>query len=259
MSEIKYLFRELYYEVFKISFLHASADAIIFFLVVLNITNILTLSYYVALILTGLFFVSDVIFRMKKTTLQKIEAKNPDVQDILRTAKDHYNEDNFMVKAMFEDLINRMRSVSAGSLMNNKELLVKVLIMCVLSFSVIVLSAYDVHIPKGVFDPNSYAKWFSRPSAEQREFYGIEFNDSDEDIYGKPEFAVLGNKDIELAINPDINKIDFDKVKKPEDKVFERGTFPDEVVAISDVASEEKLPKESKIAIAYNLKLKEES
>ena len=57
--------------------------------------------------------------------------------------------------------------------------------------------------------------------------------------------------------NPDINKIDFDNVKDPEEKVFERGTFPDEVVAVFDAASEEKLPKESKIAIEYNLRLKE--
>ncbi|HII72704.1 TPA: hypothetical protein HA265_08160, partial [Candidatus Woesearchaeota archaeon] len=155
------------------------------------------------------------------------------------------------------DLIERMRQVSAGSILNSKEIILKVLIMCALSFSVILMSAHNVHVPKSVFDPDSYAKWFSRPGSEQREFYGIEFNESDEDIYGDPNLAILGNEEIELAVNPDINKIDFDNVKDPEEKVFERGTFPDQVVAVSDAASEEQLPKESKIAIAYNLKLKE--
>ena len=257
MAEIKHLFRELYYEVFKISFLNATADSIIFFLVALNLTSILTLRYYVALIATLLFLVADIMFRMKKLTLQKIESKNPNIQDILRTAKDHYNEENFMVKAMFEDLIIRMKSVSAGSILNNKEMTIKVLIMCALSFSVILLSAYDVHVSEELFNPGSYKDWFSRPSTEQREFFGIDFNESDEDIYGDANLALLGNEEIELAINPDINKIDFDNVKNPEEKVFERGTFPDEIAAVSDSASEEKLPKESKIAIAYNLRLKE--
>lgn len=259
MTEIKQLFRELYFEVFKISFLNASADSIIFFLIALNLTNLLTLPYYVALTLSILFLIGDVIYRMRITTLRKIEEKNPNVQDILRTAKDHYNSDNFMVKAMFEDLIARMKSVSAGSILNMRNTVVKVLIMCALSFSVIVLSAYNIHVPESVFDPSSYKEWFARPSAEQREFYGIEFNESDEDIYGNASLAILGNEEIELAVNPDINKIDFDNVKDPEEKVFERGTFPDEVAAVSDSASEEKLPKESKIAIAYNLKLKEKS
>jgi hypothetical protein len=47
-------------------------------------------------------------------------------------------------------------------------------------------------------------------------------------------------------------------VKDPEEQEFERGTFPSDIAAVSDASSEEKLPKESKIAIAYNLRLKEQ-
>ncbi|MFC1722639.1 hypothetical protein ACFL0V_00715 [Nanoarchaeota archaeon] len=257
MSQIKKLFRELYYEVFKISLVNASADSIIFFLLALNITHLFNLSTYITLAATLLWLIGDVAFRMKKTTLRRIEHKNPNIRDILRTAKDHYNREDFMVLAMFEDLIVRMKTVSAGSILNSKEMILKVLIMCALSFSVIMLAGNDIRVPESVFDPSNYKDWFSRPGAYQREYYGIEFNMSDEDIYGDSSLALLGNDEIELAINPDVNKIDFDNVKEVEEKIFERGTFPDEVVAVSDAASEEKLPKESKIAIAYNLKLKE--
>jgi hypothetical protein len=85
----------------------------------------------------------------------------------------------------------------------------------------------------------------------------VEFNESDELLYGAPEMAELGNKTLEIKISPSINEMSFENVKEPEEKEFERGTFPNEIAAVTDVSSEEKLPKESKIAIAYNLKLKE--
>jgi hypothetical protein len=259
MAEIKRLFVELYYEVFKISVLHASADAIIFFMVALNITTLLDLRFYVALVAAALFMLGDVLYRMKRTTLKEIEQKNPQIQDILRTARDNVEGHDFMVLAMFEDLIHKMKSVSAGSILNQRNLLIKVLVVCVLSFLVIIVSANNIHVPKSVFDADTYYKWFSSPGKERLDFYTIDFNESDDLLYGDPELADLGNQTIELRINPSINEMSFENIKEPEEKEFERGTFPSEIAAVSDVSSEEKLPKESKIAIAYNLKLKETS
>ena len=85
----------------------------------------------------------------------------------------------------------------------------------------------------------------------------MDFNESD-NLYGDPEMAQLGNKTIQLQISPSINEMSFEQVKPPEEQDFERGTFPSDIAAVSDESSTEKLPKESKIAIAYNLKLKEQ-
>lgn len=257
MSEVKRLFKELYVEVFKISFLHAFTDSIIFFMVALNITTLLDVTSYIAMAAAVLFLFADVLFRMKHTTLRQIEDKNPQIQDILRTARDNMENTSFMVLAMFEELIQKMKSVSAGTLLNQKNLTIKILVVCVLSFSVVIVSANNIHVPKSWFDPDMYYKWFANPGKERLEFYTIEFNESDELLYGDPEMAALGNRTLELHINPSINEMSFETVKEPEEKEFERGTFPTEMAAVSDASSEEKLPKESKIAIAYNLKLKE--
>ncbi len=259
MSEIKRLFRELHYEVFKISFLHAVADSVIFFMVALNGTTLLNLKYYFALGASFVFLFADITYRMKKTTFRQIEEKNPQIRDILRTARDCEDETDFMVLAMFEELIQKMKSVSAGSLIDPRNLLVKTVVLCMLSFSIILLASNNIHVPKSVFDPGTYYKWFSNPGKERLDFYTVEFNESDDLLYGDPNLADLGNKTLELHINPSINEMNFDTVKEPEEKEFERGTFPGEIAAVSDASSEEKLPKESKIAIAYNLKLKEVS
>ncbi len=257
MSEVKRLFKELYIEVFKISILHASADSIIFFMVALNVTTLVDVTYIFALVLAFVFLIGDVAFRMKKTTLREIEGKNPQIKDILRTARDNEDGSNFMILAMFEELIQKMKSVSAGSILNQKNLMVKILVVCALSFSVVMVSANNIHIPKSVFDPDTYYQWFSNPGKEHLDFYTIEFNETPDLLYGDAEMAALGNKTLEIRINPSINEMSFAQVKDPEEKEFERGTFPSEIAAVSDATSEEKLPKESKIAIAYNLKLKE--
>jgi hypothetical protein len=258
MSEIRRLFKELYIEVFKISILHAAIDTVIFFMVALNITTLLDITFYIAILASLLFLMADMLYRMRMTTLRQIEERNPQVQDILRTARDHMNSENFMVLAMFEELIQRMKSVSAASLLDHRNLVIKVALVCVLSFSVVMVSANNIHVPKSVFDPDTYYNWFAKPGKERLDFYTVEFNESDELLYGDPEMAELGNRTIELKISPSINEMSFKNVKEPEEKEFERGTFPDEIAAVSDASSEEKLPKESKIAIAYNLRLKEQ-
>ena len=135
--------------------------------------------------------------------------------------------------------------------------MIKILVVCLLSFSVVMVSANNIHVPKSVFDPDTYYQWFSNPGKEHLDFYTIEFNETTDLLYGDADMAKLGNRTLEIHINPSINEMSFAQVKDPEEKEFERGTFPSEISAVSDATSEEKLPKESKIAIAYNLKLKE--
>ncbi|HII72331.1 TPA: hypothetical protein HA265_06265, partial [Candidatus Woesearchaeota archaeon] len=72
MAEIKRLFVELYYEVFKISLLHAFTDSVIFFMLSLNITTLLDVRWYFAIVASFLFLLGDVLFRMKHTTLKQI-------------------------------------------------------------------------------------------------------------------------------------------------------------------------------------------
>ena len=40
--------------------------------------------------------------------------------------------------------------------LNQKKLFIKVLVVCILSFSIVMISANNIHIPKSVFDPDTY-------------------------------------------------------------------------------------------------------
>jgi hypothetical protein len=256
MDEITKLFSELYYEVFKVAFLHSIFDSLIVLLAGLMLGFVLNVNYLVMIGIAILFFIVDLIVRMRSVKLKYIEEKNPQVNEILRTARDNYDKDNYMVRAMFDDLVERMRSVSPGSIVRMPELILKSAVICVLLFSIIFVAANNYHVSRDFFhfDP---VEFFSRPTARQMAFFGVQFNETDDSIFGDSRLAKLGVKNITLQINPSANEIDFSEVKPPEEKEFEEGSFPSEVKAVSDTPSEERPPKEAKIAIAYNLKLKE--
>lgn len=255
MNDVTKLFSELYYEVFKIAFLHSLLDALLVLLALLTLGFVLNVNDYVAVALSIIIFIVDLIIRMRLVKLKYIEEQNPQIKEILRTARDNYDQDNYMVRAMFEDLVDRMRSVSPGSIVKVPEILIKSVIICLLMVGTIFIASNNYHISQETFHFNP-ADFFSRPTGKPMKFYGVVFNESDENIYGEARLAKLGVRNITLSINPSANRIDFSEVKPPEEKEFEEGAFPGEVRAVADTPSEERLPKEAKIAIAYNLKLK---
>jgi|SaaInlStandDraft_4_1057021.scaffolds.fasta_scaffold67807_1 hypothetical protein len=257
MEDVKKLFKELYYEIFKIVFLNALLESVIFFLVAHIILSFLNFSYHYSLTITLVFISVNIAFRMKKIKLKYVEDKNPSIKEILRTARDSYGEDNFMVRACFEDLVTRMKEASSGNMLSAQSLLLKVSLIIVLCFVLIISSPYFVDLPGIVSDLN-LPDWNGKhaTSINANEIYGIEFNES-EDIYGESSVAILGNEEVELRINPELNEINLNEVKPIEEKTFQAGQFPGDISAVADTLSEEKIPEESKIAIAYNLKLKE--
>ncbi|MBI5398352.1 hypothetical protein HZB03_02710, partial [Candidatus Woesearchaeota archaeon] len=232
MNDITRLFSELYYEVFKVSFLHSLLDSLLVLLALLTFGFILNVNYYVAIALSILFFIADLIIRMRLVKLKYIEDHNPQIREILRTARDNYDQDNYMVRAMFEDLVDRMRSVSPGSIIKAPEIFVKSLLICMLMVNLIFIASNNYHISRETFqfDP---LEFFSRPTGKPMSFYGVVFNESDEGIYGVSRLAKLGVRNITLQINPSANRIDFSEVKPPEEKEFEAGAFPGEVRAVA--------------------------
>lgn len=255
-DEIKSLFRELRWEVFKIIILDSVLDSILFFFIVHIIFSFFKLAIYSTIIISGIFFIANISYRMRNVKLKDVETKNPSVKEILRTANDNLNQENFVAEALFEDLIQRMKNVTPGSMMKHGHILTKMSIIFLLGFIMIVLSAHNVNVDMldipGVFE-GKYGS--SRRAA--REIFGIEFNEST-DIYGDSNIVKLGTEEVTMQLNPMMNEINLAQVKDVEELSFEEARFPSEIKAVSDAPSEERAPEEADIAIAYNLKIKEE-
>ncbi|MBT7902936.1 hypothetical protein HN587_03660 [Candidatus Woesearchaeota archaeon] len=260
MDEVRKLFKELYFEIFKIVILNSLLDSLIFFFILHLNLSFFNISFYYALIASLIFFSINILIRMKKAQLKYVEDKNPSIREILRTARDSFGSDNFMIRACFEDLIERMKKASSGNMVSGGTILFKSAIITGLCFFIVVFAPYSVNVDAIVNDfelPAFLGGGNGGKGVSAFDFYGTEFNNSG-DIYGDESVALLGDDEIELMINPELNELNLDQVKPIEDKIFQQGNFPGEVVAVNDELSGEKVPEESKIAIAYNLKIMED-
>lgn len=251
---IRSLFKELFIEIFKIAFLNSFIDAAIVFFALMILFIFFRVSYLFAVMGTVLFLIINIAVRMKRIRLSEVEKRNPEVRDILSTAKDHINKDNPLVSEMFEDLVRRMKSVSIGTMLDNKAFTVKITVTVVLCIAAIFMSAQNLNYDRlglGLDDiPFFSAK---KPAAQ---IYEFELNES-EDIYGDAKQISFGDREVSLQINPAFNELNLDDVREEEEKEFIEGSYPSDIGAVSDMPSEERLPKEADIAIAYNLKLQE--
>jgi hypothetical protein len=253
-SNIKALFRELRWEVFKIIILDSILDTTIFFFLAHLIVSFFKLSIYFSIVFASLLFIGNIYYRMKSIKLRDVETKNPSVKEILRTANDNVDETNFVAMALFEDLVQRMKNVSSGSMVKHGHVLTKMSVIFLLGFVMIIMSANSVTID--IVDLPGFEGKYSKTKRVAREIFGIEFNEST-DIYGDTSIAKLGTEDVTMKINPMMNEVNLAQVKDVEEQMFEEARFPSEIKAVSDSPSEEKAPEEAGIAIAYNMKLKE--
>lgn len=248
------IFRELKYEVMKVFILEAFLSAMIVFLSLNIVLSMFAVKYYFPLAIGWLYFVFALIFRMRRIRLRHIEDKNPNIMFMLRTASDYKKKESFLSFALFEDLVNKLKHVSVGNILNKNRTGLKVLVIIILCFATVSVASKDIDLRK--FGEPFEDAWRGLGKKVALPFYGIEFNET-EDIYGDANIAQLGNEQIQMNISQSINEVNLNQVKDVEEEIFEEGTFPYGVYAKADAPSEESLPKESKIAIEYNLKVNE--
>ncbi len=138
---VEKLLKRLRREFIKVNLIQAALDSIIVFLslnlvlFLLNVTLINeTMHYRVLSGFTFIFLLSDWVHRSRKYQLEIYEEENPQLQEILRTARDNLDNQNIVSQAMFDDLMDRARSVTSESIIPSTEIIKKILVVGLLSF-----------------------------------------------------------------------------------------------------------------------------
>ena len=139
--KIEDVLKRLKLEFFKINLIQASLDAIILFLALnlslflLSIQMIgLREDYYLLGGISVLFFIADLFYRAKTYDLELYEEKNPELKEILRTARDNIDKSNTVSEALFEEVLNRTRKVTSESIIPSKKIIQKILAIGLLCF-----------------------------------------------------------------------------------------------------------------------------
>lgn len=250
MDPIKRLFKELGAEVYKVIILESLLDAGICFFLLQLFFAFFDWSVIIPLVASLVFFGFGVSHRAKTFQLKAVEDKNPEIKEILRTARDNIHEENLLTLALFNELIEKMKNVSVGSLINQKKVMTKLGIVGVLAFMSIYFTT------TGLWDINldSLGDFGFFRNRGPQQIPHIQLNETD-DIYGDIRVAKLGNEVLTIQIQPTLSDIDLSKVSEAEKRDLNMNSFPVDVGAQSDKVSSEDKPKEFQLAKEYNLKL----
>lgn len=150
------LFRRLKREFVKVNLLQACLDTLMFFLgfnLVLFLFSLRVTSYLsniqAMVALSTVFFLGDLAYRARNYRLEIYEQKNPELHEILRTARDNLDRNNIASQAMFDELMDRSRSVTSESIIPSKRIIQKVLVVGFLSFLTVVSGLADFQIIRG--------------------------------------------------------------------------------------------------------------
>jgi hypothetical protein len=221
-------------EFIKVNLIQAALDSIIAFLALnlvlflLNIKIIAASVHYRALaLITLVFFLVDWVHRSRKYRLEIYEEKNPQLQEILRTARDNIENQNIVSQAMFDDLMNRARSVTSESIIPSTDIIKKIVLVGLLSFLTALSGIVDFQVQKET------QQIFSR--LEPGEILNQEPENlrNASEIYGEPQDIEASATNLEVNITGDAQGSESESLRnpEPEDFVFEAANpgMPDDV------------------------------
>lgn len=258
---IRHLFRELRYEMFKNILLDAFLRAVIAFLIIDIFLSILGLSYIFSFIAAAMYFSYRMTKKMRSIRLKVFEEHNPEIREMLSTAADNLNRDNLVIQELFKEVIAKMRKVSSGTLIEPKSLVIMVIAIPLLAVLNFELSPIHVDIIdqdallEGLQSVTFTDRFFNRTQVD------VDIEDDilwDDDIYGERRVAQLGDQEISIKMQSG-EETDFTRPRPEDTEQITFRDYPDQeaidIVYDGKVASEHIV--ESDLARRYNERIRE--
>lgn len=243
---VEKLLKRLRREFIKVNLIQASLDSILVFLttnLVLFLLNIRivseTVHYQVLFASTFIFLLADWIHRSRKYRLEIYEEKNPQLQEILRTARDNLDNQNIVSQAMFDDLMDRARSVTSESIIPSTQIIKKIVLVGLLSFLTALSGIVDFQVQKET------QELFSE--LEPRQILQQETGDlrNASEIYGEPQDIQASSTDLQINVTGETTGGETSELRQLETEQF---TFE---------AANPSLPEDVELAKQYSLAIRD--
>jgi hypothetical protein len=252
---INKLFFEIKAEILKIAIFKAILNTAVVFLALATAFSLLNVAILYAFILSAIFLIINTYLYYASVSLKSIEDANPEVREMLRTAKDNMKSDNVMIRALHQELLQKARHISSGNMVSTQHLMVKLAVIAVLAFGMIFTATLNLKISD--FSGALQGMQFKRTGISDNAPVNLEDTtlEDDESIYGKESIAALGNDIIQLNINPSLSELDLNKMTQEEGTQLSRTTFPVDVgKAQGAEAGTQRITEDSELVNAFYLK-----
>jgi hypothetical protein len=236
--------REAKRSILQIVLFNSFIDTLVVYILLLLGCTVLTLPGWYALVPAAVYAVVHTYGNVKDVHFAKIEEKFPSLNEQLITVADNVKEQNEIIEALNQEVLQKMREIRTSSFINFGKLIRELSVMAVVSFIIIGTAAFNVQFID-----------FKETVREIREFkpfqeYDInqellEYEESQNlsEILGDKSVTELGQQQLDLELNPLMSDVDIGKVKPPEETRF-REVPPPEIKATTDVSFEEQIPKQ---------------
>lgn len=224
--KVEELLKRLKIEFVKVNLIQASLDSILFFLT----SNLVLFLFSVQLVgssrnyliiggLTFLFLVGDLFYRVRNYHLEIYEDENPELKEVLRTARDNLDKSNIASQALFDDLMDRARSVTSESIIPSKEIIQKIIAIGVLCFLTVGSGLTDFQIRQ---ETSELISGFNPPGSEENESNEPEVLNGSE-IFGEASQIDVSNREMNFNISgtSESKKGDFSFDSASEEFAFE--------------------------------------
>ena len=247
MKAIAYALLELKKTLVSITLITAFLDFLIVFLIAYLLAMLLTVPHYLALIPAFLYLVFHSMRTLRRISLEGVEAKVPVLNEQLRTVADNLDKENRILEDLNEDVLQKMKMVRVSYFINFKKMWRSILLIGAFCFIIIVLASLNVKF----FNLDNFLndlKDLQNPPPPPPTPDDLEENQGGggTDIFGEESLAELGNKELNLKINPLLSEIDINKVEEAKKRDFKPGERPAAIEAASDRSFiEPKIAKEN--------------
>lgn len=158
-----------------------------------NVTVRVIMLGALAVVATGF----SLYYRLSKYSVEIFEEENPELREILRTARDNLDQQNIVSQALFEEVLEEARRVTSESIIPAKRIIYKMLAVGILSFLTVMSGLADFQLQNStdLFDaPDSIDDLTGGKKDE-----GFQINDGS-DLYGKESDIDPGDLEVDFEV-----------------------------------------------------------
>lgn len=257
MALISNLIKEMRIEIFKNIVLLTFLKAVVAFFIFDIVKSFIDLSYIFSYLFAALYFIVSLFVQIRRINVKIFERHNPEIDEMLSTAADNISKNNLVVQGLFEELLERVKKVSSGTIVAPSTiflLVISIPILAIVSFEANPVRVDAISQDKIIenLEKITFVKnLFNSRSAEEGEI--IEDDLLDEDIYGDRQVAVLGDEEINIKMNLGF-ETDLTKPREEDEEQMMFTDYPDaeNVELLYDTAVLKENIEESDLARKYN-------
>ncbi|MBI2574454.1 hypothetical protein HYV82_01060 [Candidatus Woesearchaeota archaeon] len=230
-------------------------DALIVFLAAYLVLSIFNIPAILAFSITMAYLIVETAKRASISKIRKVEEYYPRLNERLRTSAEYINAENPVVNELHQEVLTELRNVEEAEFLDDRKSFAKAGIITLLCFLVLLLAPVSIKL-----DPIDAAVEKVKAATEINVSFELGKGEptpggagggkkggaklaSEDDIFGAPSIAKLGEEELKLVIKPAGDSINIRQIKDAEESEF-ADSEPKEAFAVSAAAYEEKIPRE---------------